>query len=147
MIELLRAVLSQGTAFRFRASGSSMCPCIKDDDVIVVAPFPFGALPRLGQVVAFVQPDTCELVVHRVVAKRGCAFLLKGDSLSQADGLVPAANVLGYVVRVERDGQEIRIGLGPERLLIATVSRLVPLFSFLAPLWRRLHPLGRRLVM
>jgi phage repressor protein C with HTH and peptisase S24 domain len=144
LIELLSAVLGRGRVFRFRAAGSSMYPCIKNGDVIVVAPFPSGALPRLGQIVAFVQPGTRNLVVHRVVAKRGRSFLLKGDNMSLADGLIPAANVLGYVARVERDGQGTRIGLGFERLLIAFLSRTMSLFSLLAPMWRRVHPFGRR---
>jgi len=144
LIELLRAVLGRGRAFRFRAAGSSMCPFIRNGDVIVVAPFPSGALPRLGQIVAFVQPSTRNLVVHRVIAKRGRSFLLKGDNMSLADGLIPAANVLGYVASVERDGQGTWISLESERLLIAFLSRTMPLFSFLAPVWRRVQRFGRR---
>jgi hypothetical protein len=140
LAELLQAVLRKGGSFRFRATGSSMSPCIREGDVILVAPLPPGASPRLGQVVAFAHPDTRRLAVHRIVARRGGSFLIKGDSRPLADGLIPAADVLGYVARVERDGQEVWAGLGPERLLIACLTRRTPLWSWLRPLWRWVRP-------
>jgi phage repressor protein C with HTH and peptisase S24 domain len=147
LVELLLAVLGEGKPFRFRATGPSMSPCIQDGDVILVAPLPLGASARLGQVVAFVHSGTRQLAVHRVVAKRGGSFLLKGDNSSLADGLFPAASILGYVVTVERDGQEVRIGLGPERLLIAFLTRWRPLWYWLRPVWRLIRPIARRAAM
>lgn len=122
-----------------------MSPCIRDGDAIVVAPLPPETLPRLGQVVAFVHPSTRRLVVHRVVAKRNGSLLLKGDSTFPADGFISAAHILGYVTNVERRGQSVQFGLGPERLLIVFFSRMGPLFSFLDPLWGLIRPIVRRL--
>ena len=136
---LMRGVLARGIPFRFRAKGWSMTPFILDGDVISVSPLPRG-LPGIGDVVAFMRPEMETLVVHRVIARRGGACLIQSDnSHGGDDGLVPRESILGRVTRVERGGRVIRLGLGPERLLIALLSRL----GLLLPLWQRLSPLLR----
>ncbi|MCL4532399.1 MAG: S24/S26 family peptidase, partial [Actinobacteria bacterium] len=82
LAELMRAVLEKGAPFRFRARGWSMVPFILDGDVITVAPLP-GGLPRMGDVVAFVRRETGKVVVHRIIARRGDAWLTKGDNSSE----------------------------------------------------------------
>jgi len=122
VLELMRAVLAMGVPFRFCARGWSMAPFIRDGDVITVAPL--AGPPGLGEVVAFVRPEAEMLVVHRVVAIRGDAPLIQGDSVPECtDGVIPLQNILGRVTRVERQGQAVWLGLGPERLLIAWLSR------------------------
>jgi hypothetical protein len=144
LLELMQAVLARGVSFRFRARGWSMAPFIGDGDLITVTPLR-RSLPGVGEVVAFVRPEAGNLVVHRVVARRGTAFLIQGDStVDHADDLIPAENLVGRVTRVERDGHAVWLGLGPERHLIAWLSRtrrLVPLGTGLAS-W--LRPLRRR---
>jgi hypothetical protein len=144
LLELMRAVLDRDAAFRFRARGWSMAPFIRDGDVITVAPLQ-GALPRVGEVVAFVRPGAENLVVHRVVARRGTASLIQGDAVAAyKDGAVPVENLLGRVTRVEREGRDVWLGLGPERVAIAWLSRarlLIPLGAWLK---RWLNPLLRR---
>jgi hypothetical protein len=152
--ELMRAVLARGLPFRFRARGWSMAPTIRDGDVITVAPLR-RARPGVGRVVAFVRPGEGKLVVHRVVARRRGGSIMRGDSVrgdgvggdsvrEDADGPIPAENVLGEVTRVEREGRAVRLGLGPERYVLAWLSRarlLMPLSGWLAS---RLGPLLRR---
>ena len=130
LLELMQAVLAKGASFRFRARGWSMMPIIRDGDVITVAP-QAQPLPGIGDVVAFVRPSSGHLVVHRVVAREEAAVWIQGDSAAdQPDELVPLGNLLGRVVRIERKGHSTWIGLGPERFLIAWLSRA----SFLTPL-------------
>ena len=144
LLELMRAVLARGVPFRFCARGWSMAPFIRDGDVITVSPLR-DVLPGVGEVVAFARPGAGKLVVHRVVASRGSALLIQGDSAPpRSDGIVARDNLLGRVTRVERNGQNVWLGLGPERYLIAWLSRtrlLVPLrgwaASWLKPLLRR----------
>jgi hypothetical protein len=135
LLELMRAVLDRGVPFRFCARGWSMAPFIRDGDVITVSPFRHGQA-GVGEVVAFVRPGEGNLVVHRVVARRGTALFIQGDSVPEcADGIIPPENLLGRVTRIERDGQATWLGLGPERSLIAWLSRtrlLVPLRVWLA---------------
>ncbi len=135
LLDLMRAVLARGAPFRFCARGWSMAPFIRDGDVITVSPLQNG-LPGVGDVIAFARPETGNLVVHRVVARRGTDSLVQGDSMPEyTDGMIPAENLLGRVTRVERDGREVLLGLGPERSVIAWLSRvglLRPLRGWLA---------------
>ena len=137
LAELMRAVLEKGVPFRFRAMGWSMVPLIHDGDVITVAPL-LDDLPHMGDVVAFVRPETGKVVVHRIVARWGDAWLIKGDnSNGEWDGLFSRGDLLGMVTAVERGGRMIRLGLGPERGLVALLSRsglLLPLRQLLYPL-------------
>ncbi len=132
-----------------------MSPWIKDGDVIRIVPLP-GSRPALGDVIAFVNPASAHLTVHRVVARRSTEYLIQddnlptsrpsaeclvqgdnlpiprrstecliqGDNLPTPDGWIPATALLGRVVSIERRGRRINLGLGPERGLLATLSRL-----------------------
>jgi signal peptidase I len=143
--ELLGAVLEKGVPFRFRANGLSMLPFIKDGDVVTVSPL-FNAKPHLGDVLAFVYPGTKKLVIHRVVGKKDDSCIIRGDNTSEPDGMVPLANILGRVTRVDRNGKRIILGLGPERRLIAFLAARRLLFPLMVPLWKVLRPLFRRQV-
>jgi hypothetical protein len=123
LLILMREVLAKGARFHFRAKGWSMTPFIKDGDAITIAPS-LQEKPALGKVVAFIQPASGQLIVHRVIRRQGPAFLIQGDNnIGQADGLVQAQDILGCVTRVERNGRRVYLGLGPERYLIAQLSR------------------------
>jgi Peptidase S24-like len=141
--EFLAAVLAKGACFRFRARGFSMYPFIQDGDVITISPrdSPF----RPGEVVAFCHPETQKLVVHRLLSRIPGGYLMGGDSSPEGDGFIPLDNVFGTVSRVERQGQPVRLGLGPEGRLIAWLSR----HNLLQPLVHRtaqiLHPALHRL--
>jgi hypothetical protein len=118
---LLREALAHGAPFRFEATGWSMSPFIRNGDLITVSALG-GAPPRLGDVVAFALPAQ-PLLVHRIVAARPEAFLLRGDNTSSPDGEVPLAEIYGRVTMVERGGRRRRLGFGPERYLLAWLSR------------------------
>jgi hypothetical protein len=143
LTELLRAVLDRGEPFWFEAPGFSMSPFIQNGDTITVTPLAGGS-PGRGEVVAFLRPDSDKLVVHRVVGQRGDMFLVRGDNGGEECDLVPVASILGHVTRVERHGQPVRLGLGPERRLIAALSRLGLLQPVLRLLWPLLRPVVRR---
>lgn len=144
LLELMRAVLARSVPFRFRARGWSMDPFIRDGDVITISPLR-GVLPRVGEVVAFAWSGTPSVVVHRVVGRRGTGSLIRGDGVPEyADGIIPPQNVLGRVTRVERNGHDIWLGLGPERIVIAWLSRFGLLVSLRRWLTRCLRPLVRR---
>jgi len=143
LLELLRAVLDKGVPCRFRAPGFSMSPFIRDGDVITVSRLS-GCSLCSGRVVAFVHTGTGKLIVHRVVGKEDGRYLIKGDNSPHADGLVPRKNILGYVSKVERGGKRILLGLGPERLLIAFLSRRGLLLALLCRVGWLLRPFVRR---
>jgi signal peptidase I len=141
LLELLRATLAKGMSFRFRAKGFSMDPFIRDGDMITVRPLADHS-PNTGDVVAFIQEGSERLLVHRVIRIKGNAYLIKGDNSAGADGLIPRANILGWVKRVERDDKNVSLGFGPERSLIAFLTRMgltVPLVRIAANLRRLLR--------
>jgi hypothetical protein len=144
LAELMRAVLSKGVPFRFRAKGWSMSPFLRDGDVITISPLG-GAVPGVGEVVAFVHREANKPVVHRIIARRGADCLIRGDNLPGAgDGLVPRGNILGRVARVDRDGRKVWLGLGPERFLIAFLSRVGLLFPARERLMTLIRPFLKR---
>jgi len=140
--ELLRSVLDKGAPFRFRAKGFSMSPFIKDGDIVTVSRLS-GASPGLGDVVAFLHPGTEKLVIHRIVGKNSKSYIIKGDNMSQGDGPVTEADIMGRVIRVERNGKKVFLGLGPEKFLIAFLTRSGLFLHFLIPVWRRVRPIFR----
>lgn len=122
LVGLSRKILNKGIPFRFSAPGTSMSPFIRDRDVITLTPYR-SASCRIGDVVAFVRPKTGRLVVHRVVgvSRDGCR--IRGDNTPEEDGEIPHACIIGQVIRVEHSGKVVRFGLGPERCIIALLSR------------------------
>jgi len=144
-IKLLCRMLEKGKSFRFQANGFSMHPLIENGDMITVSPLS-GTLPRIGDVVAFIisSAGKDKLIVHRVIARKGRCYLMKGDNMLRVDGLVHKSRILGYLTKVEREGKEVPFGLGLERYLIAIISRQGRLYPFLSPVWRLTRPILRR---
>lgn len=132
MAQLLRSVLARGVNFRFTASGSSMIPFIRSEDILLISPVA-EAMPAFGQVVAFEHPVSGNLVVHRLVGRRRAGCLLRGDNYAVRDlDTIPNEYILGVVASIERSGATTCLGLGIERIPIALLSR----FSLLTPLLR-----------
>ena len=140
--ELVKEVLGKGVECRLQVKGYSMSPFIKDSDVVTISPMSDSS-PGFGDVIAFIHPKTDKLIIHRVVWKSRDAYLLKGETALEPDGLIKKENLLGLVTKVERKGERIFLGLGPERFLIALLTRTNLLLPVLRPLWRILRPAGR----
>jgi len=126
--KLMRGVFGKGASFRFQGKGFSMYPFIKDGDVLTITPVQ-GSAPGFGDVVVFTHPDTGKLIIHRVIGKRTDSYLTKGDNAPEGDGLISRAFILGRVTKVERNGKLISLGLGPDRFILAFMTRtgLLPL--------------------
>jgi hypothetical protein len=140
--DLLSAVLARGASLRFRAIGFSMEPFVGDGDVVTMAP-PGDATVRVGAVAAFLYPDSGRLVLHRVVARSAGDVVLRGDNCREPDGVLKESEVLGVVSRVERAGRRVAFGQGPERRLIAALSRrgaLMPVVAVARRVRRALTP-------
>ena len=136
-LELLRGMRERGASLRTPVHGWSMTPFIRDGDVVTIAPIgPAG--PRLGDVLAVELAQGSLLVIHRAVRRADRGWLLRGDNAMAPDGVVGRDLVLGRVVRVQRLGREVRLGLGRERAVIATLSRAGALTRLIA-LARRLR--------
>jgi len=139
---LMTAVLEKRLPFRFQASGGSMSPFIRNGDIITIAPVQ-GAI-HIGDMLAFRQPECGQLRVHRVIARRSGAFLLRGDNGYHNDGWVTSERILGRISRIEHKDRSIRLGLGPEKLFIALLSRLGLLRKIVRPACWLLRPVYQR---
>ena len=122
LTELLRAVMEKGKPFRFRAKGWSMAPFIRDGDVVTITPLD-GRKLKTGEIAAFLHPLTGKVAVHRIIHRKSGYVFLKGDNSFSVDGRLSIDRIFGAVSRIERDGKDIRLGLGPGRLAIAMLSR------------------------
>lgn len=136
-LELLRAATERGASFRTGARGFSMAPFIRDKDVVTIAPL-HGQEPRLGEVIAFIQADTGRLTVHRVTARSGAGWVVRGDNSPEANGVVMRGEIVVRVVRVERAGRGLRLCLGVGGRMIAVLNRGQAL-TRLRRLWRSLR--------
>lgn len=131
---LIRAATAGGNSISFNAPGGSMQPFIHSWDKIFVSPNGKESI-RTGDILVFVHPKDGRVLAHRVVKIADGRFFCKGDNVSgTGDGWITNEDVLGRVVRIQRDGKEIHLGLGVESKVIALLSRgnkLVLLVNFL----------------
>ena len=132
--EMMSLILARGNHVRIRAEGRSMYPFIRNLDVVTIAPLNRDKI-KLGDIVAFTtskKENSLRLSMHRVVQKldEGC-YLIKGDNTSQhPNDTVPLNQILGRVIKIERNNRAVRFGTGRERRIVALLSRsniLVPI--------------------
>ena len=89
---------------RLRVRGGSMVPLLRPGDVVWVEPVTPSALKR-GDLIVVQRQGTW--VTHRLVARQGGKWQVKGDNLRHPDPPVTDEAVLGRVVAIERDGLRI----------------------------------------
>ncbi len=113
---LISDCLKNGQIVRFRASGNSMHPTIRQDEVVVVTPVEAAHL-ALGDIVL----SRCgeKLTAHRLVrfdkenrtgatsacTKRRSMYILRGDACNASDLPIAASRIVGKVIAVERRGR------------------------------------------
>lgn len=114
---LLGELLGRGQRATLRARGGSMWPFLRDGDVVTLAPLTAPIL--LGEVLLARRGD--ELVLHRAVRLTEGGPVLRGDALPREDGVFPAAQLLGRVVRLRRAGHAGR-GYPPARLFALAMA-------------------------
>ncbi len=123
LLELLILRLSVGSCLAFRAKGSSMWPLLKDGDKITISSVKTRKL-LIGDVVAFRENEQGRLIIHRLVGRKDGLAIIKGDNHIRPDGLFPVENIIGIISNVKRNGKDVSFGFGPERFLVALLSRM-----------------------
>ncbi len=116
--DLAADLLKMGKQVRFRATGSSMHPLVRDGDTLLIAPCqPFSIRP--GEILLCAGAQQC-VVVHRVIRCKGSRnnrqFLIQGDQVLWPDGWIDASRIYGRLEEIERDGKRFNT-TGPFRLL------------------------------
>ena len=129
LLDLTTELLSQGATVRFRPSGRSMYPSIREGEVITVEPVQISDV-KLADIVLY--RSQRGLIAHRVIqvsrsqaelnAYRAAGFSLRassgpdewvfrlrGDASLSCDEPVEAEQILGRVIGVERNGRSITL--------------------------------------
>lgn len=105
--------------------GQSMHPFIKDGSQVMIAPVCATEI-RIGDIVAFVNDhgdnnnNNRTLVCHRVVGRlwrNGELFLREKGDNGRRLTIIPAKEVLGKVISIERDGKQINLEDSIQRML------------------------------
>lgn len=122
-VELMQAVFAKDALFRVKVKGTSMCPFVKDQDIVTLSPLRRSAA-GFGKLVACVCPTNKKFFIHRVVAKKGSYYLVKGDNCKKPDCFVEEKDIVGCVIHIERENKRVSFSLGPERIMIAVLSRV-----------------------
>jgi phage repressor protein C with HTH and peptisase S24 domain len=94
----IEARLRAGLGAWLPLSGFSMSPALSDGDRLEVAPL--AAPPRAGEIV--VMRRGSRLITHRLISLSEGLAVTRGDACSSDDPPVPAADLIGRVVRVRR---------------------------------------------
>lgn len=132
LAELLKDVCSKGLPFKFTATGMSMSPFICDGDTIVIEPYSENRPLQVGDIVAFTEPVTKKLIVHRIVQEQNNHFLLKGDNVFPNDGLFRKKSIHGYVKKVIILGKNFHIYYGFTRRVFLFLNNFKKIISFLS---------------
>jgi hypothetical protein len=141
LLDLTAELLSRGTTVRFRPSGRSMYPSIREGELITVEPVQPSDV-ELGDIILYrvdrdrptqssvLSPQSSSgLIAHRVIGterKQGAStqssvlsphhFLLRGDASLSCDKPVEARQILGRVASVEREGRAINLAGTPAKM-------------------------------
>ena len=114
LLDLTTELLSQGTTVHFRPSGRSMYPSIREGELITVEPVAASDV-KLGDIVLY--RSQRGLIAHRVVGSSPTQssvlsphyFFLRGDASLSCDQPVAAHQILGRVIRVQRNGRSVAL--------------------------------------
>jgi len=132
--EMIRCLMAKKSPIKIQAGGWSMDPFIRDQDVLTIAPLSRDMI-KLGEIVAFKvqkKDKSFRLGMHRVVQVLDREnYLIKGDNTSpDPDGIVPRNQILGKVIKIERNNKTIRLGVsqggGRARPLVKAQSSGTP---------------------
>jgi len=116
--DLSTEVIAASASIRFRARGGSMSPFIRAADVLTVDPVRPEELAR-GDVVLY-RSVGGRALAHRVLGRRGDRFLIRGDGSTGKCDIVSCHEILGKVVRIDRDGTMVP----PRRMLALAWARM-----------------------
>jgi len=141
--ELAGEVLRASGRLRLRVTGWSMVPTILPGDTLLIEPASCERVGK-GDIVLFRRDR--RLFVHRVSGKSGntgdLQILTQGDGMRRPDPPVSAAQLLGKVAFVVRDGRCLAPARNPG-LTMRSVAALARRSSSAARLIVGVHNLGR----
>lgn len=141
--ELAGDVLRSSGQLRLRVTGWSMVPTILPGDTLLIEP---AGSERVGKGDIVLYRRGRRLFVHRVSEKSVSAgdlrIITQGDGMRRPDPPISAAQLLGKVTFVVRDGRCLVPAKSPG-LVMRSVAALARRSSFVARVIVGVHNLGR----
>ncbi len=135
LTDLMVAVLEKNADFRFQAKGHSMSPFIKNQDIVTLSPLSQNK-PEIGDIVAASFLGRKSIMIHRVIGKKQYKFIIKGDNNKSRDGIFEQDQIIGLVVKVERNRKRVCYGGGVYGKIIAVLSKNGSLNNLILPILR-----------
>lgn len=99
--ELVKEFMTKGKSIKFRSKGQSMHPIIKEEDLITVSPY-IRKVPVSGDIIAYINPETEKMIIHRLIKITPDTFTAKGDNCLHHDSSHDRSNILGYVSQINQ---------------------------------------------
>jgi signal peptidase I len=118
--ELIFDVARNSGQARLRVNGASMLPAVWPGDVVTVQHCNPGELLP-GQIVVFRRDDL--LIVHRITSNSGDHLVTRGDARPINDPPVNAAQILGRVASIHRNGRSVNPEQSIWQLAVSSVLR------------------------
>jgi len=140
LMPVIRSALERGQRVRMTCNGWSMCPFIRDGDIVELQP-PSGSV-TLGDIV-LAQSPAGHYVLHRVVRIEGLAYFLAGDAQRAREGPFERSALVGQAVKVLRGRRTIALERGVWRLAGWVWLRCAPCRPALLRLARGIRAIGR----
>ncbi len=107
LVPQMREIISKGESFWLVVTGSSMTPTLKHlRDRVCVSPF--DGTPKKGDIL-LTETRGNHCLLHRVVKYEDGMVYYNGDALTTREGPLPAADVIGIVTQIERNGKIIPV--------------------------------------
>jgi signal peptidase I len=137
---VLDAVLAHGALIRVKGRGGSMFPFVRTGDVLLIEPKKAEEL-KIGDLVLYRRRSSGPHVMHRLIKRMPSGILiLKGDSLRHFDPPVPAGQVLGRVISIERNGRSHNLNSPVNKITGVILAKLSPMsrwiYPTIRPFWR-----------
>ena len=138
-VDVAADILDNVPALRFRVSGGSMTPWVRDGDILTIGKVDPGRL-RIGDVV-FCRRSGGTALAHRLVRRttggRAPFFVTRGDARWDEDEPFTAGQVLGRVSDVRRGARYWHLDFLQWRVLALVWVRLFPVPQYVAWLGHR----------
>ena len=120
---LISALTRKELPVRMKVKGNSMYPIIKNEDTVTIRPLKNYTL-ELGDIGAFIDSDSQNLIIHRVIRKFGNAYLTKGDFNLYPDKKMPYDSANGYITQIGNHSNLSNMSIRkPYKKIFALLSR------------------------
>lgn len=122
--ELVKEFMTNKKSIKFRTKGHSMIPVILQGDIITISPYGKGT-PVQGDIVAYINPETQGLIVHRLIKIARSAFVAKGDNCRHKDAVYGTNLILGYVQQInKKNSMRNKLLISPFKKTLAILSTI-----------------------